>query len=244
LIPLTVKDEISKYLGCDPKPYRISFFNESHETACEYWDLPTQKDNDKSIHLRYTEILQQITRLYQQNQNDPQIGSFIEEANKLLIDVPVTKKYGAQWISLNDLLKLDTTKGLRKEWWELRSRFKESNVCIFQGYKSIESQATRIADFIVVMPFQDQYEFLRMNQTRGNNYPIETEQIILALKEIEHEFGVVVVYALSDYVEFVIEQPVEAKKSATIYRRLHHICPSADDLRGSIRLGRIALWWD
>ena len=244
MIPSFIKKEISQYLGSEPKPYLIPFFKENLESICEYWDLPIQKDEDKPIHIRHQEITLRIIRLFQENQNDPQIESLKKEANELLNGIPVTKRYGYSWVSINEILKFDKTKGIRKEWWDLNSRFRSSGVCIFQGYKSTEAQTTRIADILIFMPFQDQFEFLRLNHTRGNNHPIDTDRIIEALSKLDDEFGVKIIYALLDYVEFIVEKPVEPKSISRIRQRLRRLCPSAEELGEGIRAGRVALWWD
>jgi hypothetical protein len=244
MIPSSVKEEISHYLGSDPKPYLIPFFNGTKVSNCEYWDLQPQRDEDKPIHLRYQEIIMRISQLLGKKENDPQLELLVNEANELLNGIHVTKKYGVSWVSMNDLLTLDKTKGIRKEWWELHSRFTSSGVCIFQGYNSAEASTSKIADIVIIMPNQDQYEFLRINQTRGNNHPVETERIIDVLNKIDKEYGIVVIYALLDFVEFIFEKPVEAKSRAKIRQRLQRLCPSAEELTDSIRLGRVALWWD
>jgi hypothetical protein len=182
MIPSKIKDDISQYLKSSPKPYLIPSFNVNKDNICEYWDLPPLKDEDKPIHIHYQEITWRILQLLQENKNDPQIGLLIEKANELLNGIPVTRKFGSSWVSINDLLRIDETKGIRKEWWDLHTRFRDNDVCVFQGYKSPEAQVTRIADILIVMPNQDQYEFLRINQTRGNNHPIDTDRIVTPWK--------------------------------------------------------------
>jgi len=182
--------------------------------------------------------------LVKENENDPQINLLVEEAIELLNGIPATKRYGYSCVSINDLLKLDVTKGIRKEWWELRSRFAGNGVCFFQGYNSTEARATLIADILIVMPNSDQYEFLRINQTQGNNHPIETDRIIDPLKKIDNEYGIVIIFALLDIVEFIFKKPVEVESQARIRQRLHRLCPNAEELTESIRAGRVTLWWD
>lgn len=244
MIPSLVEEGISQYLGSGPKPYLIPSFDSYNVSNCEYWDLPPQKDEDKPTYLRYQEITLRLLQLLKENKNDPQINLVKEEANELLNGIPVTKRYGGSWVSINDLLILDKTKGIRKEWWELHSRFAGSGVCFFQGYNSTEARATKIANILIVMPNADQYEFLRINQTQGNNHLIETDRIIGALKKLENEYEIVILFALLDLVEFIFGKPVEVKNRARIRQRLHRLCPSAEELTESIRSGRVTLWWD
>jgi len=243
VIPSIIKEEINIYLGSVPKPYLIPSINGPKDSVCTYWELPPQKEEDKPLHLRYQEITSRIYQLLE-NKNDPQAELLIKEAHKLLNGIPVTKRFGYSLVSINDLLIFDKLKGLRKEWWDLHSRFTDSGICIFQGYKSVEAQATRIADILIVMPNQDQYEFLRINQTRGNNHPIGTDRIIDVLDKIDDEYGIVIISALMDFVEFIFEKPVEPNSRARIRQRLYRLCPSAEELTDNIRSGRVVLWWD
>jgi hypothetical protein len=244
VISSNIEEEISQYFGTKPKPYLIPFFDGPIETNCVYWDLPPQKNEDRPIHLRHQDISLEIVRLLQADRNDPRINKLINEANDLLKDVPVTKKFGYSWVNIKDLLKLDKTMGIRKEWWELHSRFKDSNACIFQGYSTVEASSLQIADRLIVMPGKDQYEFLRINHTRGNNHPIDTDRIIEALIKLDKEYGVVIIDALLDYIEFIFLKPVETKSIPKIRQRLYRLCPGAEELTESIRLGRVSLWWD
>ncbi len=241
----TVYKEISRYLGSDPKPYFIpSFANERRKSICMVWDLPDQKDEDKPLHIRYMEILQRASELIRENPKNPQIEVLSKNAAELLRGLPITKRSGIPLVSMDDLLARDKTKGIRKEWWELHSRFKDSGVCIFQGYQHAEARATRVADILLAMPGWDPFEFIRINQTRGNNRPRETDQIISALRKLDHEYGILVIFALLDFVEFIFERPVPPESRARIQQRLHRLCPSAEGLGESIRSGRVALWWD
>ena len=244
MIPSRIIEDISNYLGSTPKPYSIPHLNGNYVSTCEYWDLPPQSDEDKPFHIHYQEITQKILQLSQENKNDPQIRSLVEEANELLKGIPVTKKFGYEWISFRDALKRDKTMGVRKEWWELRSKYKDCDLCIFQGYKSTEARTTRIADILIVMPNPDQYEFLRVNQTRGNNHSVDTDRIIAALQKIDDEYGVVIIYASLDSVEFIFEKPVEPNDVNRIRQRLVRLCPSAEEITASIHSGRVDLWWD
>ena len=244
MIPASIQEEVELYIGNNPKPYLIQTFHGDKDCSCIYWDLPPLKEEDKPLYLRYQELTLQLIKLSQNEPNDPQKEILVKKANELLNGIPVTKRFGNNWISFQDLLKFDKTKGLRKEWWELHRRYVDSDLCIFQGYQSVEAQATRIADILIFMPEQDQYEFLRLNKTQGNNHPIGTERIINVLKKIDRENRVVIISALMDFVEFIFEKPVETRNISRIRQRLYRLCPSAEELTPSIRSGRVALWWD
>ncbi|MGG6460920.1 MAG: DUF4253 domain-containing protein [Candidatus Eiseniibacteriota bacterium] len=237
-----IKEEITNYLQSISKPYIVSTIEGYIDTGCVYWELPPQKEEDKPIFLRHSELSIQIIELVKENKNDPRIETLMMKAHELLKGIHTTKKYGMSLVSINDVLRLDQSKGLRKEWVELHSRYKDKEITIFQGYtKEISSL---IADILIVMPSKDQYEFLRINQTTGNNHPIETEQIIKSLKKLGDEFDISIVSASADSVEFIFNNPIDSKIINKVRQRLHRLCPSAEELASSIRSGRINLWWD
>src|SRR5512140_437721 len=237
-IPKTIREEISDYLGNQPKPYVVPSLEGGAETGCECWDLPPVKEEDKPPHVRYQEIAARITNLMEENLQDEGIEALKKEANELIKGLPVAHKFGAAFVSMDELLKLDPRKGIRKERCELRGRFMEQDVRLFLGYQAGN------ADTLIAMPNADPYEFLRIHETRGNNHAVGTEAIIAALRQLDNEPGIAIVTAAADSVEFVFERPVEAGSRSKIRRRLSRLCPSAEGLTEGIRLGRVALWWD
>ena len=222
-------------------PYPIPY---AEDSACEYWDLPAIKDEDKPINLRYDELSLKIYELSKANENDPQIQVLAEEALGLLKGVRITKRYGYSFVSTNDLLLLDKTKEVRKEWQELRSKLGGKGVCVFQGYQSEKALISKIADILILMPGDDPFDFVRLNQTYGSNFAIETGRIIQAMKKLDEEYGIIITFAAFDFLEFIFKTPVDAESTARIRRRLQRLCPSAEDLTASIKSGRVALWWD
>jgi hypothetical protein len=237
-----IREEINNFLGSNSKPYLVHLPDRYIETGCDYWELPPIKEEDKPVFIRYIEATNQIIELSKKNKDDPNIEILLIKAHKLLEGIPSTKKYGFSWVSIKEVQRLDQLKGLRKEWVELHTKYKNEGISIFQGYTS--ENILRIADILIVLPSKDQYEFIRINQTMGNNHPVTTEQIIIALKNIDDEFGISIISASLDSVEFILNNPVDSKSIPRIRQRLHRLCPSAEELTSSIRLGRVTLWWD
>jgi hypothetical protein len=245
MISLDVKRKITDHLGSESKPYLIKFFDGgSKDFGCEYWDLPPQQEEDKPIHIQYQEITTKLTSLMEADKNDEQIEVLKKKAKDLLVGIPVTKKHGVLLISINDFLFSDTLKSVRKEWWELHPQLENSEVCIFQGYKNTESLLSGLIDILIAMPGNDQFDFLRINSTRGNNYPISTEQIIKSLSRIDQEFGISITSASEDSLEFVFKNPIEVKDRHRIRQRLYRLCPDAENLTEGIKAGKVCLWWD
>ncbi len=244
MIPKSVREEISRFVGSEARDYRIPLGDGHILTDCEYWDLPPLKEEDKPVHLRYQEIQARVVRLMEGDKNDPRIQPLIKEAQDLIQEAHVTESFGMPVVTMDELLRLDEWKGFRKEWWELRGRFIEQDVYVF-----LETHAASVlwpgsADVLIAMPYRDQYEFLRIQETRGNNHPVRTERIIAALTKLDAEYGVAIVSATMDAVEFIFERPVEEPDRARIRRRLGRLRPSAESLTEDIDLGRVVLWWD
>ena len=244
MIPASVREEISEYLGSQPRPYAIPSLEGGRVTQCECWDLPPLKEEDKPIHLRYQEISARIMTQMEADKADARIELLIQQANELIKGVPVRSKFGASFVSMDELMKQDKWKAIRKEWWELRGRCAEQGVNIFQGYGGAYAAIPPIGEMLIAMPGPDPYDFLRLHGTRGNNRPIDTERIIVALQKLDAEYGLGIVSAAEDSVEFIFERPVEAAGRRRIRQRLSRLCPSAEALTEGIRLGRVALWWD
>ncbi len=244
MIPTSVREEISRVLGSEPRRYVIRSLSGDIETDCECWDLPPLKEEDKPIHVRYREIEARVVGLRQADPDDPQIQPLLTAAHELLQGAHVTKRYGVPLITMDELLKLDKWKGIRREWWELHDTLPGKGVCIFQGYRMPSGAMVGDADMLIAMPSADRYDFLRIHGTRGNNRPVDTEGIIAALRKLDAEYGVGIVSAAGDSVEFILERDVQPAESARIRRRLKRLCSSAEALSDGIRLGRVALWWD
>ncbi len=244
MIATSVRDEISRFLGSEPRDYVIPLGGGSLLTDCECWNLPPLKEEDKPVHVRYQEIEARIIRLKDANKNHPRIQPLIKEAEDLIKDAHVTKRFGIPLVTIDELLKLDKWKGIRKEWWELRGRFIEEGVRVFLGTHAANAAWPGEADMLIAMPDRDQFEILRIHETRGNNHPVGTDGIISALKKLNAEYGVAIVSATMDGVEFILERSVEEPDRDRIRRRLRRLCPSAESLTEGIDLGRVALWWD
>jgi hypothetical protein len=214
------------------------------KTDCECWDLPPLEEEDKPVHLQYQEITARIQRMLEEDKDDPRVEPLARQAAELIMGVPVTRKHGSPVIGLHELLKLDQRKGIRKEWWELRGRFVKEGVHVFLGYPGAQDGMPGEADTLIAMPSEAPYEYLRLHQTRGNNRPVDTEGIIAALSRLDEEYGVEVVSATADSVEFIFARTVEAESVRRVWQRLSRLCPSAEALSEGIQLGRVTLWWD
>lgn len=103
---------------------------------------------------------------------------------------------------------------------------------------------------VVVAKGTDQFEILRLAQTDGVNYGLETPAIIAELKAWDKEFGIDIRHAMTDQVHLVFK--TLPKDRLAFARRAIKFCP---DLRGdnptpsalAVAIHRtkdIVLWWD
>jgi hypothetical protein len=97
---------------------------------------------------------------------------------------------------------------------------------------------------IVVAPTTDQFDILRCEQTNGANHGLQTEDVIEKLKMVDETYGIDIVGASWDGVEFVLKQVPKGKKALELGRWLLEICPDLYEAPRSYPKGKVALWWD
>jgi hypothetical protein len=246
MIPENIRNEISQRFGCTPKTYLVPGDNlwESTESDGVYWELPALTDDEKPSDVRYREIRRKIMTLLKEVQDDPRILPLSEEMKKLTSGIKTRKLNGYEFFSEYDLRRLDKFKGVRKEWWEFIAKYKGRGVCFYTCFRSYEPLGEKGSDILIAMPWDDQYDFLRIKRIQGNNHYVSTEDIIKKLMKLEQEFGLAVVYASHDSLDFILERPIEKEAIPRIRSRLFRLCPDAEDLTDQIRSGRVYLWWD
>lgn len=104
---------------------------------------------------------------------------------------------------------------------------------------------------VVVGPGRSQFDILRLAQTDGANFDLETEDIVAKLAEYDRAHGIDIWHAETDTVEFhLLRAPADlAAFAADVYE----FCPDiVDQGVGSVEalaeaieaLGGVYLWWD
>ena len=172
-------DYLTREIGAEPVPYELEDLPGIKEpTNCLMWKLPSPTEEDKSILQLDSELTEKLYELVKAAPDSPEIKELVIKQAKLLEGVQFSKRHGVTLYTPNDLIVLDKRNGIRKEWWNLRNYVKQYQCCLFLGYSSATHLLQKIADEIILMPAADQYEYLRLHGTRGNNFPIETEEIL------------------------------------------------------------------
>ena len=240
-----VVDYITREIGTEPVPYElVDWPGIKRATNCLLWKLPPQTEVDKSILQLVSELQQELYELYTETPDSPQIVELIKKQDKLLEGVKVSKTYGISFYATNDLIALDKRKGIRKEWWNLRNYVTENRCCLFVGYSSESSQVQSIADEVILMPDADQFEYIRLHGTRGNNFPIETEEIVDRIRKISKIVETTVLFAADSALELLLEYSSGKENLSAIRYQLRKMCPDIEELTASIKAGRVFIWWD
>jgi hypothetical protein len=240
-----VVDYITREIGTEPVPYElIDWPGIKRSTNCLLWKLHPPTEQDKSILQLVSELEQELYELYTETPDSPEIVELLKKQEKLLEGVKVSKRYGVSFYATNDLMVLDKRKGIRKEWWNLRNYVKEHRCCLFLGYGSESSQLQSMADEVILMPDADQFEYVRLHGTQGNNFPIATEEIVDRIRKISKIAETTVLFAADSALELLLEYSSGKENLSAIRYQLRKMCPDIEELTTSIKAGRVFIWWD
>ena len=236
---------ISREIGSSPFPYKFTGSPDIKEaTNCLMWKLPPPTDEDKTLLQLDSELTEKLYELIKESPTSPEIQELKIKQAKLLEGVKFSKKHGYSIYTPNDLIVFDKRKGIRKEWWNLRNYAKENQCCLFLGYSSDTSDLQKIADEIILMPVPDQYEYIRLHSTRGNNYQIETEEIIRRITRISEVAETTILFATGASIELLLEYSSGQENMSDIRYQLRKMCPDIEELTTSLKAGRVYIWWD
>jgi hypothetical protein len=240
-----VINHITREIGTEPVPYEIfDWPGIKRPTNCLVWKLPPQSEEDKSILQLLSELQQELYVLVTKTPDSPQIAELLRKQDSLLEGVKVSKAHGASFYTTHDLISRDQRKGIRKEWWNLRNYVTENRSCLFLGYSSESSQIQLIADEVILMPGVDQFEYVRLHDTRGNNYTIETEELINRIRKISKIVKTTVLFAADSALELLLEYSTGKENLSAIRYQFKKMCPDIEELTSSIKAGRVYIWWD
>jgi len=246
MIPENILNEISQRVGSSPLPYQVQLGQnwENVDTDGVYWELPPVSEEDKTIEKRYEELLIKASKLAANNLLDPNIKPIEDQIKLLLPDVKLFKKNGLEIYTKTDLRLLDKNRGIRKEWYEISSKYKGLGISFYLGFMRDGKLGEVGVDRLIAMPSSDQYDFLRISQTRTYISKNATEAIINQLEKLNQEYGLSVLFASQTTLDFVLEKPIEKENFSKIRSRILRMCPDAEELSTQLHLGVVYLWWD
>lgn len=246
MIPENILNEISQRLGSSPLPYQVQLGQDWNnvETDGVYWDLPPLRDDEKIIAARYQDLLTDALKISQLDIHDPKLKLIEYQIKQLIPDVKLDRLNGLEIFSKTDLRYLDKNRGIRKEWFELSKKYMGQGVCFYLGFKLGSHSGEKGVHFLVAMPGNDQYDFLRISQTRTYISKNSIEAIIKKLEKLNQEYGLSVLFATQTTLDFVLEKPIERENFSKIRSRIIRMCPDAEELSTQLHLGVVYLWWD
>lgn len=240
---INIEDLISVELQQEARVFEIFDQGAYQPTDCKCWVLPPPTDADKSLVEVDGELRARLYELRECDPTSPKIAEINESRERVLEGVKMTKMHGMLVYTPHDLLIKDERKGIRKEWWKYKQLAVDNASRLFLACELSDSPE-READTLVLMPGSDPYRYLHLHGTRGNNFPVETDEITRRLKIIEEDIGLDIVSASFDSVEILLHKPVTGANSRKIRYHLTGICPYIEELTSALRLGRVQLWWD
>lgn len=238
-------DYITENIQSNPLPYTvITPLGEYKNINCICWKLPPPTDEDKSLVQLFTELESRLYDLLRTSPDSEEIKEIIKKREQLLEGVKITKKFGMLVFTPNDLLKMDKRKGIRKEWWTLHQYVEDHHACLFVVSASASQMASDVADELILMPDPNQCNYIRLHNTQGNNYPIDTEGIIRRIEILEEITNIRIISATFDTLELLFDPSDIRGKNSKVRYHLQKICPDIENLSAAIRLGRVKIWWD
>jgi hypothetical protein len=200
--------------------------------------LSEQKD------IQYNEFSQRFEELLEGSEIGPELAEIRAEMDKFVSPDDVTMLYGIPVFSVDDFIPKDPYRGVNRILWEARELLKDEPVIAYRAlsgtWMGIDVSVTGL---LVIAPVTDQYDILRIEQTNAANYGSGTEDIIAKLKELDTEFGIDIIGAGFDAVEFLLEQIPEGKKARELGDWLLEFCPDLYEAPARFE-GPTALWWD
>ncbi|MBA3073525.1 MAG: DUF4253 domain-containing protein [Anaerolineae bacterium] len=110
----------------------------------------------------------------------------------------------------------------------------------------IEWEGTSSAEYetIVLVPSEDQFDVLRIEQTQGNNHPLSNEELILFLEQLDQKYGVDITGATRDGLEFYLKNIPQGEDARSLGQELLSICPDLGEASVNFPTGKVCLWWD
>jgi hypothetical protein len=97
---------------------------------------------------------------------------------------------------------------------------------------------------IVVAPTENQFDILRYERTQGANRGLQTEDIVDRLQVLDEKYGIDIVGATTDSVEFTLKRIPKGREARELGEWLLDFCPDLYEAPASFPDGRMALWWD
>ncbi len=127
---------------------------------------------------------------------------------------------------------------------QIRTLIQNQPLTAFRAGIEWEGMTPRSYETIVIAPTKDQFDILRYERTNGANHGLQTEDVIEKLKKVDETYGVDIVGACMDGVEFLLKRVPKGKEALELGIWLLEICPGLYEAPSRYPKGKVALWWD
>lgn len=97
---------------------------------------------------------------------------------------------------------------------------------------------------VIVAPTDNQYDVLRIEETNGANYGLQTEDLIRWLRGIEERYGLQILDAGFDFVRFELGEVPAGEDALELMADLLQLCPDLEGEDDPLGEGVVQLWWD
>lgn len=184
----------------------------------ENFDRKNGSWNIKKYYARFTELMQQ----------QPE---HIQKAND---------EYVAEFLAYSKQME-NATKSITDFFDEAKVLVQNESVLLYMN--SIEWDGIA-PNGIVLAGITDQYDILRIEKTHAGNYGFLTEDIIAKLKILDGKFGIEIIGACMDAVEFVLKRIPKGTEAKELGKWLLDFCPDLYEAPKKFPKGKVSLWWD
>jgi hypothetical protein len=127
-----------------------------------------------------------------------------------------------------------------------KDKLKDKGYLIFVSQNGYETPST-----VSIIKSTDQFDILKIQKTDGINYDLENEDVIEKLKSWDTKYGIEILGADYDWVDFTITVPSDSIPDFA--KEVYEFCPDAVDqgvgevvelekMIGEFK--RLVLWWD
>jgi hypothetical protein len=147
-------------------------------------------------------------------------------------------------VASGDIVSDNPQRGIAPAFWQVRDLVKGDPVTVYRGISSWISFDLAIADRLIVAPARDQFDILRIERVVATNAGLGTDAVVSRLKEVDDSFGIDIVGAAQDCVEFLLRRIPREKEAHDLRKWLSGICPDLGKAPSGFEKRRVALWWD
>ncbi|MGE5222866.1 MAG: DUF4253 domain-containing protein [Omnitrophica WOR_2 bacterium] len=243
-LALAAIERINNLLHTTGSPYDLFENGNWVSTDCMQWPIPAEPCQTLTTVQKYQNLVKQLNERTQKDPDDPGIKPLQQQLFELLKPYKPTILHGVPVYSIRDLLRDDPYKGIQPYWWKARKLLQDQPVSVFTGSTVAKDTFQVGLEQLIVSPSSDPYAFLKLYRTNGINQGLTTAQVIENLKELDDRYGIVIVNASFDSVQFIFKRKLNRKESSKLQRWLVEFCPATEEPLESLMLGNITCWWD